>query len=38
MNVIDRAVFASYGRPEGIGDEGILKGLLALNPERRALR
>ena len=34
MNV-DRAVFAAYGWPEGIGD-GILKNLLALNLERSA--
>ena len=38
MNVVDRAVFAAYGRPEGIEDEGILKSLLALDPERSALR
>ncbi len=31
---LDRAVFASYGWPEGIGDEEILKNLLALNLER----
>jgi len=36
LNVVDRAVFAAYGRPEGIEDEGILKSLLALNPERSA--
>ena len=38
MNVIDRAVFAAYGWPEGIGDEQMLKNLLALDPERSALR
>ena len=31
---LDRAVFAAYGWPEGIGDEEILKNLLALNLER----
>ena len=31
MNV-ERALFAAYGWPEGIDDEGIL----ALNPERSA--
>jgi hypothetical protein len=31
---VDRAVFAAYGWPEGIGEEGIL----ALNPERSARR
>jgi hypothetical protein len=35
---LDRAVFAGYGWPEGIEDEGILKNLLALNPERSARR
>ena len=29
-----RAVFAAYGWPEGMGDEEILKNLLALNLER----
>lgn len=33
---LDRAVFAAYGWPEGIGDEEILKNLLALNLERSA--
>jgi hypothetical protein len=33
----DRAVFAAYGWPEGIG-ENILKNLRALNPERSARR
>ena len=37
MNV-DRSVLAAYGWPEGIGDEDILKNLLALNPERSARR
>ncbi len=32
--VLDRAVFAAYGWPEGISDEEILKNLLALNLER----
>ena len=36
MNVVDRAVFATYAWPEGIGGEEILKSLLALNPERSA--
>ncbi len=31
---LDRAVFSAYGWPEGIGDEEILKNLLALNMER----
>ncbi|MDP9487788.1 MAG: class I SAM-dependent DNA methyltransferase, partial [Actinomycetota bacterium] len=31
---LDRAVFSAYGWPEGIGDEEILKNLLALNLER----
>ena len=31
---LDRAVFAAYGWPEGIGDGEILKNLLALNLER----
>jgi hypothetical protein len=31
---VDRAVFAGYGRPEGIDDEGILKSLLAFDAER----
>jgi hypothetical protein len=35
---LDRPVFAAYGWPEGIGDEEILKNLLALNPERSARR
>ena len=35
MNV-DRAVFGAYGWPEEIGDEEILKNLLALDPERSA--
>ena len=35
MNV-DRSVLAAYGWPEGIGDEEILKNLLALDPERSA--
>jgi hypothetical protein len=30
---LDRAAFAAYGWSEGIGDEDILKNLLALNPE-----
>jgi hypothetical protein len=29
-------VFAAYGWTEGIGDEGMLKSLLALDPERSA--
>jgi type II restriction/modification system DNA methylase subunit YeeA len=33
---LDRAVFKAYGWPEAIGDEDILKGLLALNFERSA--
>ena len=33
---LDRAGFAAYGSPEGIGDEEILKNLLALNLERSA--
>jgi type II restriction/modification system DNA methylase subunit YeeA len=33
---LDRAVCAAYGWPEEIGDEDILKGLLALNLERSA--
>jgi hypothetical protein len=33
---LDRAVLAAYGWPEGIGDEEILKNLLALNLERSA--
>jgi hypothetical protein len=35
---LDRAVFAAYGWPEGIGGEDILKNLLALDPERSAHR
>ena len=31
---LDRAVYAAYGWPEGIGDEEILKNLLTLNLER----
>ncbi len=31
---LDRAVFSAYGWPEEIGDEEILKNLLALNLER----
>jgi hypothetical protein len=31
-------VCAAYGWPEGIGEEEILKNLLALNPERSACR
>ena len=31
---LDQAVFAAYGWSEGIGDEEILKNLLALNLER----
>jgi type II restriction/modification system DNA methylase subunit YeeA len=31
---LDRGVFAAYGWPEGIGDEEILRNLLALNLER----
>ncbi len=31
---LDRAVFATYGWPEDIADEDILKNLLALNLER----
>lgn len=31
---LDRAVFAAYGWPEGLGDEDILERLLALNLER----
>ncbi|MDP9475127.1 MAG: class I SAM-dependent DNA methyltransferase [Actinomycetota bacterium] len=31
---LDRDVFSAYGWPEGIGDEEILKNLLALNLER----
>ncbi|MDP9476582.1 MAG: class I SAM-dependent DNA methyltransferase [Actinomycetota bacterium] len=31
---LDRAVYAAYGWPEEIGDEEILKNLLALNLER----
>jgi hypothetical protein len=31
---LDRAVFSAYGWPEGIGDEEILKNLLALNLQR----
>ena len=31
-----RGVFVAYGRPEGIGDEEILKNLLALNLGRSA--
>ena len=30
---LDVAVFAAYGWPEGIGDEEMLKNLLALDPE-----
>ena len=37
-HAVDRAVFAGYGWPEGIGDEEILKKLLALNLERSARR
>ena len=33
---LDRDVFAAYGWTEGIGDEEILKNLLALNLERHA--
>jgi hypothetical protein len=33
---VERAVFAAYGWPEGIGDEKILEGLRALDPERSA--
>ena len=33
---LDRAVFATYGWPEGIDDEEILKNVLALDLERRA--
>ena len=35
---LDRAVFAAYGWPEEIGNQEILKNLLALNPERGARR
>jgi hypothetical protein len=36
---LDRAVFTTYGWPEGIDDEErILKSLLALNLERSARR
>ena len=35
---LDGAVFAAYGWPEGIGDEEMLKNLLALNLERSARR
>ncbi len=31
---LDQAVFSAYGWPEGIGDEEILKNLLALNLQR----
>ncbi|MDP9480833.1 MAG: hypothetical protein M3R38_35080 [Actinomycetota bacterium] len=31
---LDRAVFSAYGWPEEIGDEEILKNLLALNVKR----
>jgi hypothetical protein len=34
-NRLDRAVFAAYGWPPDVSDEGILKNLLALNLERR---
>ncbi len=36
MNALDRAVFALYGWPEGIGDKADLRNLLALDPERSA--
>jgi hypothetical protein len=37
--VRERAVFATYGWPEGIDDEeDILKSPLALDPERSARR
>ena len=29
----DRVVFAAYGWPKEIGDQGILKNLLAFDPE-----
>jgi hypothetical protein len=35
---VEGVVCAAYGWPEGIEDEGILKNLLALNPERRTRR
>ena len=35
---LDRAVLAAYGWPEGLGDEGVLERLLALNLERAADR
>ena len=38
MKVVDRGVFAAYGRPKGIDDEEILKNLLALNTGRSAPR
>jgi len=40
LNVVDGAVFAAYGWPEGIVDEEekVLKNLLALNSESSALR
>jgi hypothetical protein len=38
LNVADRPVFAAYGWPEGIGDEEILKNLLALNLEKGCLK
>lgn len=31
---LDRAVYAAYGWPEGLGDEEVLGRLLALNGER----
>ena len=35
---LDEAVFAAYGWPADIPDEGILKNLLALNQERSDTR